>query len=62
MIAMFGGWAFTIVMVAPYLMFGYQIGAAGYLLIVGAVLVVLDVLLYFWLKKVGVKKFTELGQ
>ena len=62
MIAMLGGWAFTIVMVAPYLMVGYQIGAAGYLLIVGAVLVVLDVLLYFWLKKVGVKKFTELGQ
>ena len=62
MIAMLGGWAFTIVMVAPYLMVGYQIGAAGYLLIVGAVLVVLDVLLYFWLKKVGVKKFAELGQ
>ena len=62
MIAMLGGWAFTIVMVAPYLMVGYQIGAAGYLLIVGAVLVVLDALLYFWLKKVGVKKFAELGQ
>ena len=43
-------------------MVGYQIGAAGYLLIVGAVLVVLDALLYFWLKKVGVKKFAELGQ
>ena len=29
MIAMLGGWAFTIVMVAPYLMVGYQIWGGG---------------------------------
>ena len=61
MIAMFGGWVFTIVMVVPYLAAGYKLGVAGYLLIVSVVLLVLDILLYFWMKKVGTRLFAKLG-
>lgn len=62
MIAMFGGWALAAAIAVPYLMAGYQLGAAVYLLITGAVLLVLDILLFIWLKKIGTKLFGQKEQ
>ena len=62
MIAMFGGWVLTVAIVAPYLMAGYKLGVTVYLVIISVVLLALDIVLFLWLKKVGIRIFLEFGQ
>lgn len=60
MIALFGGWAFPIILGVLYAGAGWKIGAIGYLAIVVAALVCFSAVLYFWLKKRGTKIFAWL--
>lgn len=60
MIAMFGGFIYTVVYCALFFMVGHKIGAAPFLLAVAAINLIFSVLIYSWLKKKGAAVFSAL--
>lgn len=59
-IAMFGGWIFAIAVALVFIVKAYKIGLFMYVIIVDMVFVALSVMLYIWMKKIGVAKFENL--
>ena len=60
MIAMFGGFIYTVVYCALFFMVGHKIGAVPFLLAVAAINLIFSVLIYSWLKKKGAAVFSAL--
>ena len=60
MIAMFGGFIYTVIYCALFFMVGHKIGAVPFLLAVAAINLILSVLIYSWLKKKGSAVFSAL--
>ena len=60
MIAMFGGFIYTVIYCALFFMVGHKIGAVPFLLAVAAINLILSVLIYSWLKKKGAAVFSAL--
>ena len=58
MLALFGGWAFVIVLGAGYLALGNLLGTAGYLAACGVLIVALSAALLWWLKARGSQIFS----
>ncbi len=61
MIAMFGGWAVSIAMAVPYILYSDKINSVLYLLLIAVIMIILDTVLFIWLKKIGTKLFSNLG-
>lgn len=59
-ISMFGGWALAAGMAVLYFIKGKKLGPDGYLVLVTVLFGVITVVLYHWLKRKGVEKFTGL--
>ena len=59
-IILFGGWAVSIALGGGYLLIGYRLGAAGYLLIWSAVFAVGSLLLLRWMDTRGAEEFAAL--
>ena len=59
-IALFGGWLFIAIIIAPYFIVGSLIGYAPYLIIMSSIFIVLSVVLTVYLKKRGTKILSEL--
>lgn len=59
-IAMFGGWIFAIAVALVFIVKAYKIGLFMYVIIVDMVFAALSVMLYIWMKKIGVAKFENL--
>ncbi|MBP5372995.1 MAG: hypothetical protein J6Y44_02280, partial [Clostridia bacterium] len=59
-IALFGGWIFSVAIFAPYFLLGSVLGFAVYLAIVSAILIIISVLLFAYLKKRGGAMLSEL--
>lgn len=59
-LALFGGWIYGAIIGGAYLLFAYGLGTELYLLLVAAVIVILALALYMWLRKRGAKLFTAL--
>ena len=60
MIAMLGGFIYTVIYCALFFMVGHKIGAVQFLLAVAAINLILSVLIYLWLKKKGTAVFSAL--
>lgn len=60
MLALFGGWAFVIVLGVGYLALGNLLGTAGYLLACGVLIAALSAALLWWLKAKGTQIFSNL--
>ena len=60
MIAMFGGFIYTVIYCALFFMVGHKIGAVPFLLAVAAINLILSVLIYSWLKKKRAAVFSAL--
>ena len=60
MIAMLGGFIYTVIYCALFFMVGYKLGAVQFLLAVAAINLILSVLIYLWLKKKGTAVFSAL--
>ena len=61
MIAMFGGWAYTVLFCMGFLLFpGWRLGFAGYMGAFIGLNLFLSAILYLWLKKRGCVVFAEL--
>ena len=60
MIAMLGGFIYTVIYCALFFMVGYKLGAVQFLLAVAAINLILSVLIYLWLKKKGAAVFSAL--
>ena len=57
---MFGGWIFAIAVALVLIVKAYKIGLFMYVIIVDMVFAALSVMLYIWMKKIGVAKFEDL--
>lgn len=57
---MFGGWIFGNSVALVFIVKAYKIGLFMYVIIVDMVFAALSVMLYIWMKKIGVAKFENL--
>ena len=60
MVAMFGGWIYSVALCGIYLMWAYKIGMVIYLTIVAALTLLISAGLYTWIKKRGTEVFAAL--
>lgn len=59
-IAMFGGWAYALLLAGLYLLLGWRIGAAVYLALVSAATIAAALALLKWLKTKGAQRLAAL--
>ena len=59
-IAMFGGWAYALLLAGLYLLLGWRIGAAVYLALVSAATIAAAIALLKWLKTKGAQRLAAL--
>ena len=59
-IAMFGGWAYALLLAGLYLLLGWRIGAAAYLALVSAATIAAALALLKWLKTKGAQRLAAL--
>ena len=59
-IAMFGGWAYALLLAGLYLLLGWRIGAAVYLALVSAATIAAALALLKWLKTKGAQRLATL--
>ena len=60
MIAMFGGWAYALLLAGLYLLLGWRIGAASYLTLFSAATIAAAAVLLKWLRTKGAQHFAAL--
>ena len=60
MIAMFGGWAYALVLAGLYLWQGWKLGASAYLALFALATLAAAAALYHWLKTKGAARFAAL--
>lgn len=60
MLSLFGGWILAAAIAVGYLLGGWHLGGAAYLAVCAAVMLVLALLLYRWLRRRGTKIIAEL--
>ena len=60
MIAMFGGWAYALLLAGLYLLLGWRIGAASYLALFSAATLAAAAILLKWLRTKGAQRFAAL--
>ncbi len=59
-IVLFGSWGISVVIAGLYMLIGYKIGAAAYLAVILALLVILTLILQHWLDTKGAEDFATL--
>ena len=60
MLTLLGGWFYAAAMCALYFLFGWQLGAVGYLMLVTLITLAFSAGLYVWLRRKGGAVFATL--